>query len=182
MKHVSKLFSGLILGLAFAFSAPAMAAEKTFLVSPKYGESLEAMVKNGGYDFVNPALLPDNFRIEKSGKPVAVTLVELDDSDGVPTAAAAEEALAKRGYRPATLAELLTLGATHPELQSDSTLIALGTKWKTPAGHMAVPALTGMKVKRAGGTVVAVRQLEVFGAGVLGWRTNIKFPAVRIKE
>jgi hypothetical protein len=108
-----------------------------------------------------------------------VTLVELDNSDGIPTAAQAEEMLAERGYRPATLPELLALGANHPQAQVDSTIIALGTKWKTPAGHMAVPALTGMKVTRAGGAVVSVRQLEVFGAGVLGWRSNIKFAAVK---
>jgi len=179
MKHVSRIFSGLILGLAVSFSSLAVAAESTYLVSPNYGESLEAMVKNGRYDFVNPALLPDNFPVERSGKAAAVTLVELDNFDGIPTAAQAEELLAQRGYRPATLAELLALGAKYPEAQANATIIALGTKWKTPAGHMAVPALTGMKVTRSGGTVVSVRQLEVFGAGVLGWRTNIKFAAVK---
>ena len=127
---------------------------------------------------MTPALVPYHSPVKKSGNPAVVTLVEVDSSDGVPTAAAAEEMLAKRGYRPATLAELLTLGATHPELQVDSTILALGAKWKTPAGHMAVPALTGMRVQRSG-AVVTVRQLEVFGAGVLGWRNNIKFAAVK---
>lgn len=150
-----------------------MAQRKTYAVALSYTQSLDQLLASGKYDFVNPAMTPTNFPLSKDGPArVDITLVSFDAGDGQPDIASAQLMLRNNGFRPATLRELLTLGNSYPDLQLDTTIIAAGTTWKTTNGHVAVAALEGLKSKH-------VRSVEVFGAGVLGWRKHILFAAVR---
>ena len=45
------------------------------------------------------------------------------------------------GYRPATLAELLALGESQPELQRQFPIIALGSVWRGAFGRRRVACL-----------------------------------------
>lgn len=49
--------------------------------------------------------------------------------------------MAREGYRPATLVELLVLGATYPKLQKDGPIIALGSVWPSTCGFCRVLSL-----------------------------------------
>ncbi len=46
-----------------------------------------------------------------------------------------------KGFRPATIAELLAIGETQPELQKQFPIIALGSVWRAPYGYLNVPGL-----------------------------------------
>jgi len=96
-----------------------------------YSQTLEQMVAVVGCDSVNRNISSSNKDftkeiITKKGirEELKVVLLHLD------RVATSQEVLAEMerlGLRPATLAELLALGAKHPELQREFPIIALGS-------------------------------------------------------
>jgi hypothetical protein len=111
----------------------------TFPVVVDYGRSLDAMITEGRYAFVSGDVNGVNFPFTGSGKvEVSVTLVHLNRmicSD------VALSDIASRGFRPATILELLALGATYPELQQQYPIVALGSVCNRPYGHRFVASL-----------------------------------------
>ncbi len=152
-------------------------AAETYLATVRYDRSLGEMLRSGEFNWVNDELKPENFPVNGQGvAEVEIELVPppfLVDVQSIIDSDQAIRELESRGLRPATLPELLTLGAQHRDLQLAYTLVALGSEWTTANGHRAVPALWG---------VAGVRVVELFGRGVLGWRKNIRFAGVRIRK
>lgn len=150
---------------------PAMDAKgvQTYAVSVDYSLSIEEMVRAGRYDWSNESITSKNFpRLQSWGKrEVEVELVHLDrymrNGDGV------IRELDKRGYRPATLPELLALGAQYPDLQRTYSIPAFGSVWQDPDGDRYVAYLDG----RASNRGLDLDWLED------GWRLYWCFAAVR---
>lgn len=94
-----------------------------------YSQTIEQMVAAGKYNYVSPDINSKNFGQElaikkRAQEELSVVLLHLNRE------ASSEEVLVemeRRGLRPATLAELLALGAKHPELQRKFTIVALGS-------------------------------------------------------
>lgn len=151
---------------------------ESFVVSPSYGAPLERMIAKGAYDDVSPYLNEKNFPLEKTGPArVRVEFVSFDFGEGLVNSLDAAKALEARGYRAATITELLAIGEQYSSQREEMTIIAAGTVYVVPgAGHKAVAALRIFKTQSG----VFVRQVEVYGAGVTGFReTNVLFAAVK---
>lgn len=98
----------------------------TFKVTVNYDLDLAAMIKVGKYDWVNESITDKNFPIKgrKGTAEVELVLVHLDRDA---TTGQVEAELETRGFRAATIQELLALGAAHPELQRDFPIVVLGS-------------------------------------------------------
>jgi len=77
--------------------------------------------------------------------------------------------MAKAGYRPAPIEDLLALGASQPELQKKFLIVALGSQWRSPDGDLSVPVLDWDGAERYLG-------LDWLGRG---WGASCRFAAVR---
>ena len=101
----------------------------SFKVTIDYGQTLVDMVKAGKYDWLDCNIIQNHFPIKGSGqqeKEVALFLFG--------RAISSDDAIAemeKAGYRPARIEELLTLGASQPELQKKFSIIGLGSVWQS---------------------------------------------------
>ena len=108
-------------------------------ISIDYVQSLEAMVRAGKYNYANDDITAANFPPQGSGKArleaILVQFGRYVDSDEV----LAE--MEKNGLRAGTLAELLALGAQHPNAQKEGDIVALGSVWQFPGGDRRVPYL-----------------------------------------
>ncbi len=94
-----------------------------FSVTVDYSQTLEEMIAAGHYDWKNSDINQDNFPVRGEGKKeVEVTLVHFNRL--VESDEAIREMEAK-GYRPATIEELLALGKEQPDLQRSFPIIAL---------------------------------------------------------
>lgn len=118
----------------------------TFTLTINYDQTVEEMVESGKYSFANSNITSQNFHIQQSGThQVEVILVHFDQemtSDQVKTK------LDEMGLRPAELPELLALGTNHPDLQRQFPIIALGSVWQSPYGHLYCPYLYGYSDRR----------------------------------
>lgn len=171
MKKFSIALLAVVIGLVvFVGFFPSFAGNNSYPIKVNYAYNLEKMLRMGEYDWVNSSLNSTNFSINGYGaEGVTIELIPLEypiDSDKE------IRRLGIFGFRPANLAELLALGAQYPRLQMQFPIVALGSAWKTPSGHMAVPVLWG---------VGNVRIVNILGRGVLGWHDNIQLAAVRNK-
>jgi len=120
------------------------AFEMTFNVD--YSKSIEQAITLGNYDWKDDGITAENFPIssEMIGKKVRVTTKLFSFNHNISSADAIDE-MNEFGYRPATLMELLTLGFSFPELQRQSTIIALGSVWCANAyARSCVPCLSAI--------------------------------------
>jgi hypothetical protein len=143
----------------------------TYTIAVDYSRSLEEMIAAGQYDSVNGNITPDHFPIRGQGKQeVAVTLFnfnrDMESSDVV----IAE--MDKAGYRPAGIEELLALGESHPTLQREFPIIALGSCWQIPHDTISLVPELGLR----GG--ITDRYLNTVWLGN-NWDDNYRFLAVR---
>lgn len=101
--------------------------------------SLADRIARGKYDWVNdditeahfPTNIPADYDVE----------YKLFHFDRNILSEDAIREMEREGFRPGTLAELLTLGETQPELQKQFPVIALGSVWRGSDGYRNVPAL-----------------------------------------
>jgi hypothetical protein len=118
---------------------PRAESEDIFKVTVDYTKSLADMILSGKYDYVNGDITSEHFPFGAvSPEQVEIRLVHLGRE------ATTDEVLAeldKMNLRPATLAELLALGAAHPDLQRKFWMVALGSRWSDPDGRVGVPLL-----------------------------------------
>jgi len=139
----------------------------TYKVTVDYGQSLDTMITAGRYDWKNGDINDQNFPI--SGRRTSETEIALFHfNKGMSTDAVLAE-LDKRGFRAATLPELLALGADQPELQRQFPIIALGSVWRDPIGIRCVAYLDGSG---------AERYLNLYWYG-RDWKDICRFAAVR---
>lgn len=99
--------------------------QAVFTVPVNYSQSLGQMIRVGEYDETNGAINPRNFRLGGAGLwQVELTLVQFSR-----TKAPLELVMLMggRGYRPATIEELLALGKAERDLQRSIPIVALGS-------------------------------------------------------
>ena len=110
-----------------------------------YGRSIEDLVLLGKYDLVDDQITSAHFPSTKKGeKAIEFILVGFDrpeETDDI------LHKLKYEGMRPATIKELLALGASHPRLQREMNVAALGSSWRFD-DHDMVPCLMGAEDKR----------------------------------
>lgn len=142
----------------------------TYTIAVDYSRSLEEMIAAGQYDSVNGNITPDHFPIRGQGKQeVDVTLFHFNrDMESALVIAEMDKA----GYRPALIGELLALGESHPDLQREFPIIALGSRWQIP--HDTISRVPELGLRSSSG----VRYLNaVWLEGK--WDDNCRFGAVR---
>lgn len=104
----------------------------TYSIVVDYSLSLAQMIEAGDYNWINDDITATNFPIQGEGKQqLELVLFHFDryiQSDD------AIKEIDKAGYRPATLPELLGLGAQHQGLQRQFPVVALGIKYKDYIG------------------------------------------------
>ena len=115
-------------------------SRQTFRVAVDYTQTLKQMISAGKYDWVNGDITQDHFPIKGNGKKEEE--VVLFHFDKVMTSEQAITEMDKTGFRPATIEELLALGAQQPELQKQFPIVALGSVWRRPSGSRDVPCLS----------------------------------------
>lgn len=97
----------------------------SFTVPVDYALSLPEMITAGRYDDVSNSITPERFPIQGIGK--RETVIHLVHPGKEVESQPLIDEMDALGYRPATIAELLALGAKYPELQREFPIIALGS-------------------------------------------------------
>lgn len=109
-------------------SNSAKTSNDTLLITVDYGKTVDEMVSAGKYVQFNPDVNSENFPlpIEKVGKKeiLSVKLFHFNHSVSSKNIA---RGMSKKGFRPATVAEILAFGATYPELQKQNPIAATGS-------------------------------------------------------
>ena len=99
-------------------------------VTIDYTQTFWQMIVAGRYDWRNSDISEKHFSVKGEG--VVERTLELVHYGKNMTPMAALEAIERKGYRPATIEELLAFGATYPDLPQDFPIIALGAVWEDP--------------------------------------------------
>lgn len=141
--------------------------QSTYEVVVDYNQTLAQMIEAGHYDWVYRDITQECFPIEGEGRQeVEVRLFHFNQKMNSGKVLAE---LRKAGYRPATLPELLALGAAQPDLQEQFPIVALGSVWPDPYGNRSVTSLS----RRGSG-----RDLDLSWFGY-AWGGICRFLAVR---
>jgi|AntRauTorcE11897_2_1112592.scaffolds.fasta_scaffold16261_3 hypothetical protein len=142
----------------------------TIVLTVNYSQNVEKMIANGNYNWQNSDITEKHFPLpaELIGKKVEISTKLYYCSKNISSKNAIAE-MDKDGYRPATLAELLVLGETNPELQRQAPIIALGSVWQSASGSRYVPCLSVVDGRRG-------LRLSWFGGD---WSASYSFLAVR---
>ena len=119
--------------------------ENCYKVLVDYGQTLQRMIANGKYDYVNSDITSGNFPTTGNGKQEVV--VELAHFGRDMESDAVLKKFEARGLRAATLPELLAFGATYPEKQREFPIVALGSVRRRDVDRV-VPYLNGDGSKR----------------------------------
>lgn len=140
---------------------------ESFTIKVDYTKLLADMVAAGKYDYANEYIVAKNFPIEGTcSVETELVLVHFDraiQSDDV------VKEMKQMRLRPATLPELLALGAKYPDLQREYPIVALGSSWVGSGGRRRVPCLDYWSARR-------YLYLRWFGPG---WDRCCRFAAVR---
>ena len=110
---------------------------------------LKAAVQAGKYDQIDPIFAqPNSFPVPKGcveGEEVEVHLFRTSELVHYPCKTRSDVILYnmnKRGYRAVDWTLLLSLGAKFPELQRQTWIVGLASKWWDSEGHEFVPSLS----------------------------------------
>jgi hypothetical protein len=95
-----------------------------------YSKSLAEMVKAGKYNWVNIDITADHFPVKGSGKTDLIAEI-LGYGDYVSSEEIIKD-MDRRGFRPATIAELLAFDEAYPDKQREFPIVALGSVWQNP--------------------------------------------------
>jgi len=139
----------------------------SYVVLVDYDQTVERLIRDGRYDWANSDITSHNFpSSERGNAQIDIFLLNFE------TPISSEDAIREMnalGLRPATLKELLGLGATHPNLQRENPIVALGSRWRYPRGSLNVPYLY---------RVGSYRHLSLIWFGG-DWSPSWRFAAVR---
>jgi hypothetical protein len=129
---------GFITNPVAAFTKREVVRDGVFIIVD-YTRSLAEMIKAGAYDFVNPDITSERFPIKGIGKvklnPELIHYGKFMSSDDI------IKDMNQRGFRPATLPELLAYGEKYPDKQREFPIIALGSVWRSWYGGRSVACL-----------------------------------------
>ncbi|NTU66996.1 MAG: hypothetical protein HGB08_03670 [Candidatus Moranbacteria bacterium] len=101
--------------------------ETCYAVCVNYGASLEEMIMLGEYDACDGSIRNGIFRIKKPSSRADVEITLLHFGFEISCGKEAVNRICLEGYRPATLHELLALGAEYQDLQCEFSIAALGS-------------------------------------------------------
>ncbi|MBN1258221.1 hypothetical protein JXA05_00480 [Candidatus Peregrinibacteria bacterium] len=119
-----------------AAAAPAPMA--TYTVDVRCRFTAEELKRE--FDWVNDNITPEHFPIPSGCRDGKAEVAVFHFNRPISSDGAVSE-MDKAGYRPATLPELRALAKAQPELQRESAIIALGSRWRDPGGDLNVPFL-----------------------------------------
>ena len=94
-----------------------------------YTKSFDEMVRAGKYFSMSYAFEKSHFPMT-TGDAVEVDVTLIHFNHEIRSSNVAVEELNKIGYRPATIEELLSFGATYPDIQKQFTIVALGSSYR----------------------------------------------------
>ena len=140
----------------------------TYDVTVNYDLTVEQLIQAGKYDWVNDDITYSHFPSTEEGGKAQVVIFLVNFNHAI----SSEDAIGKmyvQGLRPATLKELLALGAAYPNLQRGHPIVALGSTWRFPGGKLRVPYLSGVGSPRGLGLIWSTD----------GWLPDWYFAAVR---
>lgn len=113
------------------------------VLSVDYGKTLEQMIVNGRYDGKNDDINSKNFPFNPKliglNSEISVKLFHFDFN--IYSVNVITE-MSKVAYRPATLAELLSLGEAYPGLQRQFPIVGLGSVWDYAVVGSSAPVLS----------------------------------------
>ncbi len=121
-------------------------ARQTFKVLVDYAKTLKEMIREGKYNWVDSNITQENFRTQEKG--TQEIEIQLFHFGRVVGSEEVLEEMEREGFRPATLPELLALGAADRELQKEFPIVALGSRWRSPDGYLVVPFLHWFGLRR----------------------------------
>ncbi len=133
--------------------------ETCLSVDVDYSRSLVAMIRQAAFDKINKAINARNFPlVERGYREVDILLIQFD----LPVAPLQAVLLTKeRGYRPATIEELLAIGSQYPDLQRSIPIVALGAA-RVVENRRYVACLGGSQAARELGLVVIYRRWSIY--------------------
>lgn len=148
---------------------------QTYIITVDHDQTVEQMIAQMiGQDdyYLSASITTDHFPLLKTGMAkVTINLLTFNphpgDRDFWISSENALRKMTKLGFRPATLAELLTLGTTYPETLK-MKIVALGSIWNDALDRPNVPVSGGMKQVFLG--------LDFYDNG---WNAECRFAAVR---
>ncbi len=143
-----------------------------FHIVVDYKQTTEEMVAAGKYKYVDPHITHENFPHGRGGTGLReiteVTLVHF----GVPLSSEdAARIIARMGYVPATIHQLLAFGTAYPEEQGNYSVVALGSAsvCETLGGYRLVAYFD----KSTSGRALLLSRYDN------EWRSDFRFAAVR---
>ena len=101
-----------------------------YSVTVNYNLTVEKMVTVGSYDYANGNITSEHFLVQGQGKQEKEII--LFHFDRLISSEEAIQEMDEVGYRPAEPEEILALGAGHPDLQREFTIVGLGSPWQYP--------------------------------------------------
>ncbi|OIO06933.1 hypothetical protein COX68_03480 [Candidatus Falkowbacteria bacterium CG_4_10_14_0_2_um_filter_41_15] len=136
-----------------------------YKISVDYTKTVKKMIAVGKYPWLDNSVNAQNFPLPAKlvGKIVTVSVRTCYFTGDVESDEAIKE-INKKGYRLATLSELLAFGAAHSELQKQFSIVALGSVWERTEDSLFAPFL-GL---HEGGRAIRLHSLSKDWH--LGWR------------
>jgi len=139
----------------------------TYTLTVNYDQSVEEALAAGSYDWVDDNITSRNFPPTRRG--IETADAQLVHFGRVMNSAKVLDELDKQGLRPATVEELLALGAAYPDFQRQFLIVALGSVGVHPIGEHRVPGLwSGERHRRA----------DLYWIGFTWWHPDARFLAV----
>ncbi len=154
LKKVCQIFVGSLLSLGIMIISMVIICTAGctkvagYHVTIDHSQRLEHMISAGRYDWTNGDITVEHFPLTGSGQ-IDINLELLRCNQAIRTEDVLRE-IDVRGYRPATITELLAFGADEQTeaLQRQYIIIAPGSVWQSLDGRQYVPGLTSLASKR----------------------------------
>lgn len=139
----------------------------SYLVTVDNDLPIAQMIASGRYDLVSESITANHFPSTETD--VVQKVIYLIKFAGDISNADAIQEIDNLGLRPATLKELLALGAAHPDLQQSYLIAALGSTWLFNSNRVLAPCFHGS------GTIRSLGLYDTSG----GFTSHTRFAAVR---
>lgn len=112
-----------------------------------YERSIEEGIKAGCYDWVSSKIIDSKFAVVRQGiKEVSILFLHFNKL--ISTDSVLKE-LQRKGYQPANLQELLSIGEHFPDIQRQFSIVALGSIYRSAGDITYAPCLSSCHLWRA---------------------------------
>lgn len=113
-----------------------------FEVTVDYSKSLEQMIEEARFDYLNSGITEEHF--PKNGTGITKISLRLFQFPTPKSTDEIIEYIQVQGYKPAKIEELVRFATQHPDIQrSGYPVVGLGTIWKRAEKEEVVPVLRG---------------------------------------